>query len=90
MFFAYRRYHGRFGFEEFSHKRSVLYRTTLLPLTILPDVIKAGRVPAWLADVALKMGVTGFVPAWLKQLATFAAAATAAIAAAIVAQHLAA
>ena len=54
-------YHGRAGFEEFSHKRSILYRTTLLPLTMLPGapVIKAGRVAKWMYGLALKMQVTG-------------------------------
>ena len=64
----------------------MLYRTTLLPLGLLP--IKEGRVPAWLGDVALKISVTGFVPAWLKQLAAFALATAAAAAAGLVARQL--
>ena len=81
-------YHGRFGFEEFSHKRHVLYRTTLLPLTLLPPGIKEGIVPDWVAGLVIKLAVTGFVPEWLKQVAKLVCAAGAALAAALVAQRL--
>ena len=81
-------YHGKFGFDEFSHKRSVLYRTTKVPITFVPvDLVKGGRVPKWLAPLALKNQVTGFIPpnvvAKLKAAAAVvAAAAVAALAAA--------
>ena len=75
-------YHGKFGFDEFSHKRSVLYRTTKVPITFVPvDLVKGGRVPKWLAPLALKNQVTGFIPptvvAKLKAAAAVAAAAAA-------------
>ena len=55
-------YHGKFGFDEFSHKRSVLYRTTKVPITFVPvELITGGRVPKWLAPLALMNNVTGFV-----------------------------
>ena len=69
-------YHGRFGFDEFSHKRAILYRTTRLPLTMLPPVLSNGRVPSWLYAVALRVQVLGVVPAkWLGLLRVVAAAA---------------
>jgi len=52
-------YHGKFGFEEFSHKRAIMYRTTLLPMTVLPPPVK-GKYPDFLFNVALKMGVFGW------------------------------
>lgn len=59
-------YHGKFGFDEFSTMRAIMYRTTLLPLTLIPPVISEGRVPEWLYPIALRMQVTGFVPPALK------------------------
>ena len=82
-------YNGRFGFEEFSHKRHVLYRTTLLPLTMLGGLgIKEGVVPDWVAGFSARLLCTGFVPEWIKQVAKLVCAAGAALAAALVAQHL--
>ena len=52
-------YHGKRGFMEFSHCRSVLKRTTLLPLTALPPA-SGGNYAPWLFGMALKMQVTGF------------------------------
>jgi len=54
-------YHGKYGFDEFSHKRSILYRTTLLPLTVLPPPVN-GSFPSFLYAVALKMNVMGWLP----------------------------
>lgn len=52
-------YHGKRGFMEFSHCRSVLKRTTLLPITALPPA-SGGNYAPWLFGMALKMQVTGF------------------------------
>jgi aldehyde dehydrogenase (NAD+) len=57
------RYHGKFGFDEFSHQRTVMYKWGSNP--ILPPVEKQ---PAWLADVAMKATVTGFVSPEKKQI----------------------
>ena len=51
---------------QFSHKRAIMYRTTLLPLTMIPPVISEGKVPEWLYPLALRMQVTGFIPPALK------------------------
>jgi len=50
------KYHGKDGFDEFSHYRTVLYKSGSNPT--LPPV---EQQPAWLYDVALKALVTGFV-----------------------------
>lgn len=60
-------YHGKFGFDEFSHKRAILYRTTLLPLTALPPPVQ-GRFPDFLFKIVVKMGVFG----WAKTIGHFA------------------
>lgn len=73
-------YHGRFGFDEFSHKRSILYRSTVVPMLMLPPVVRRGLVPSWLYALALRMQVTGFLPPALK--ATLAALVAAVVAAA--------
>merc|ERR1711904_344536 len=52
-------YHGKFGFDEFSHKRSILYRTTLLQTTLLPRPSN-GRFPSFLYKAAVQMGVFGW------------------------------
>jgi len=57
------KYHGKFGFEEFSHSRTVLYKTGSAPT--LPPIESQ---PAWLYDVALKAMVTGFVTPEQKQM----------------------
>lgn len=56
------RYHGKFGFDEFTHYRTVLYKTGSNPT--LPPV---EQQPEWLYDVALKGMVTGFVSTQTKQ-----------------------
>jgi len=58
------KYHGRFGFEEFSHLRAVLYKTTMTSQSILPP---PEQCPPWLFDVAMKVLVTGFVSDELKE-----------------------
>ena len=83
-------YHGKFGFDEFSHKRSVLYRTTKVPITFIPfiELITGGRVPKWLGPLALMNNVTGFVGGWVvpsKVQATLKAAAPVAAAVAVAA-----
>ena len=60
-------YHGKRGFDEFSHKRSVLERTTVLPLTALPPP-SAGNFPGWLYAMALRQEIIGFLPSWLAKL----------------------
>jgi aldehyde dehydrogenase (NAD+) len=52
------KYHGRFGFEEFSHIRAVLYKSTMTSTAILPP---PELCPPWLYDVAMKVLVTGFI-----------------------------
>merc|ERR1719253_196175 len=56
------KYHGKDGFDEFSHYRTVLYKTGSNPT--LPPIESQ---PAWLYDVALKALVTGFVSPETKQ-----------------------
>merc|ERR1712187_720879 len=50
------RYHGKDGFDEFSHYRTVLYKSGTS--ATLPPIEKQ---PEWLYNVALKAMVTGFV-----------------------------
>ena len=57
-------YHGQAGFEEFSHRRSIHYRTTILPVTLLPPPVK-GHFPGFIANLAFKVHVHGFMPAWV-------------------------
>jgi len=52
------KYHGRAGFEEFSHMRSVLYKTTMHSNSLMPP---PEAQPAWMYDAGLKMMVVGFV-----------------------------
>jgi aldehyde dehydrogenase (NAD+) len=63
-------YHGKRGFLEFSHCRSVLKRTTLLPLTVIPPA-SGGNYAPWLFGMALKMQVTGFISKNVKSALTF-------------------
>ena len=69
-------YHGKAGFDEFSHRRSIMYRTTALPLLAL-QLPNKGRYPKALYEMAVKMAVTGFFPKGfadkLKMLAAAAA-----------------
>ena len=83
-------HHGFAGFAEFSHKRAIMHRTTMLPLTILPPVIHKGHVPTWMYATALKMNVVGFVPPRLQAALKLSAIAMAILAVAIGVQiHLA-
>lgn len=50
------KYHGKDGFDELSHHRTVLYKTGSAPTLPHPE-----QQPAWMYDAALKMLVTGFV-----------------------------
>eukprot|EP00419_Tripos_fusus_P036039 CAMPEP_0172784878 /NCGR_PEP_ID=MMETSP1074-20121228/205162_1 /TAXON_ID=2916 /ORGANISM="Ceratium fusus, Strain PA161109" /LENGTH=623 /DNA_ID=CAMNT_0013621883 /DNA_START=5 /DNA_END=1876 /DNA_ORIENTATION=+ len=50
------RYHGKFGFDEFSHYRTILYKRG--SAAFIPPV---EQLPKWLYDVALKLTVTGFL-----------------------------
>jgi aldehyde dehydrogenase (NAD+) len=55
-------YHGKFGFDEFSHFRTVMYKTGTLPMIPHPE-----QQPSWMSDVALKFLVTGFMKPETKQ-----------------------
>mmetsp|Transcript_77756 Transcript_77756/g.141445 ORF Transcript_77756/g.141445 Transcript_77756/m.141445 type:complete len:528 (+) Transcript_77756:57-1640(+) len=56
------RYQGKYGFDEFSHLRTILYKTGTQPF--LPHMEKT---PPWLYDVIIKATVTGFVKPETKQ-----------------------
>merc|ERR1719440_352733 len=56
------RYHGKPGFDEFSHYRTVLYKSGSMATLPPPE-----KQPPWLYDVALKALVTGFVSPETKQ-----------------------
>jgi len=62
-------YHGKFGFDEFSHQRAVLYKTTLPgargPAFPLP--VAGKPLPPFVYDLAVKMTATGFVPENVKK-----------------------
>lgn len=72
------KYHGKDGFDEFSHYRTILYKKGSQPM--LPPVEKQ---PAWFHDAALKMLVTGFVSPETKQKVKMAGAAAFAAGAAV-------
>merc|ERR1711920_315253 len=72
------KYHGKDGFDEFSHYRTVLYKSGSNPT--LPPV---EQQPAWLYDVALKAMVTGFVSAETKAKLRAAGLGVAALATAL-------
>jgi aldehyde dehydrogenase (NAD+) len=58
---------GRAGFEELSHHRAVLVRSTapfLPPVDVPPPSL--GKVPGWLFGLALRLLVTGFFPRSLR------------------------
>lgn len=69
------RYHGKFGFDEFTHYRTVLYKTGSNPVTPPPE-----QQPEWLYDVILKATVTGFVSPETKQKLKLAGSAVVALA----------
>jgi len=78
------RYHGKFGFDEFSHYRTVLYKSG--SAATLPPV---EQQPKWLYDVALKAMVTGFIKPETKTKLKYAATgALAAVGAAILRSRL--
>merc|ERR1719399_48213 len=55
-------YHGKWGFDEFSHKRSVLYKDTSFLQKGVIEAIPCAA-PAWMYDVAVKFHVIGlFTP----------------------------
>ncbi len=61
-------YHGKSGFDEYSHMRSIFYRTNVLPLMMLPSFMmsKENQFPTWVKPLLFKK-INGFVPAWAKQ-----------------------
>jgi len=75
------KYHGKYGFDEFSHFRTVLRKSGSQPL--LPPIEKQ---PAWLYDAMLKIMVTGFVKPETKKTIKVVAGGAVAVAAAIVAR----
>jgi len=60
-------YHGKWGFDEFSHLRSILYRTNALPLMFLPDFMwsRANEFPEWVKTLMIRKSITGMVPTWV-------------------------
>ena len=60
-------YGGKAGFDQFSHRRGVLVRSTaaFMPKTDFPPPVK-GKVPAWFYSFAMKVVITGFIPKPLK------------------------
>jgi len=48
--------HGKHGFDEFTHRRAVMYKDT----TVLTQGIPFHHQPSWLYDAAIRMFVTGF------------------------------
>lgn len=63
-------YHGKFGFDEFSHMRSILRKSTLPgmrgPAFPLPDA--SSPTPDFVYTLAVRMSVLGVVPRPLKRL----------------------
>uniref|UniRef100_A0A7S1BIS4 Aldehyde dehydrogenase n=2 Tax=Corethron hystrix TaxID=216773 RepID=A0A7S1BIS4_9STRA len=61
-------YHGKRGFDEYSHLRSIMYRTQVVPMMLLPKFMwpVANAFPAWVEDVMVKYKITGMVPEWAK------------------------
>jgi len=60
-------YHGKFGFDEFSHTRGVLYKSTLPGFrgTAFPLPDAAKPLPGFVYGIAVKMSV-GFIPRPMK------------------------
>jgi len=73
------KYHGKDGFDEFSHYRTVLYKTGSNPTLPPPE-----QQPAWMYDVAVKALVTGFVSPETKQKVKMAGMGALALGAAVV------
>lgn len=70
-------YHGKFGFDEFSHRRGVMWKDS----KILKKAIPWHHVPPNLYNIAVKAQVIGFLSKGQKQFAQiFLAAAIAAVA----------
>jgi len=63
-------YHGKFGFDEFSHHRTILYRTTTIPVGIFPKQMfpVSNALPSMVYPFVLKKNVTGFFPHWMQCL----------------------
>lgn len=72
------KYHGKYGFDEFSHIRTVLYKSGSSPTVPHPEA-----QPEWLYDVALKALVTGFLTPEQKRTVKFAGATALAAAGAL-------
>lgn len=60
-------YHAKFGFDEYSHLRNMMKRTTLLPLSIVPKFAlpQHNQFPAIVHPFMRKKFYTGFLPGWL-------------------------
>jgi len=58
-------YHGKFGFEEFSHMRTILYKTTALPVHFIPKPLwpVANRFPSFVPAIVHRICIAGLVPA---------------------------
>jgi aldehyde dehydrogenase (NAD+) len=72
-------YHGKKGFDEFSHHRTILYKTGSNPTLPPPE-----QHPDWLYDVMLKATVTGFLTETQRQLLKVGATGALGLAAAAV------
>ena len=82
-------YHGKFGFDEFSHLRPILYRTTAIPVCFFPQQLWPvnNQFAAFVPPLVVKLFVTGLhtlIPAWARTVgkATIGALLAAAVAAA--------
>jgi aldehyde dehydrogenase (NAD+) len=71
-------YHGKAGFDEFSHPRTVLFKSGQQGVLPPPE-----QQPEWLYDVALKFFVTGFISPETKQKMKLAAASAVAFGGAV-------
>lgn len=57
------KYHGQDGFDEFSHHRTIIYKSGSAPFVPPPE-----KCPDYAYDIAIKATVTGFVSPRTKQL----------------------
>jgi len=69
-------YHGKAGFDEFTHRRSVLHQDTL----IMRGAAIPPQPPDSMYDLAVKMNITGFLSTTQKRLLMAGAAAAAGLA----------
>jgi len=59
-------YHGKWGFDEFCHKRSVLYKDTMIVKGMLEGI--PINAPDWMYDIAVKYQVIGFFTNFQKRV----------------------